>query len=354
MKKIAKARRRILKKTSKHVVITPSTFLKCVGVHKLQTHMECRRKYFWQWVLNIIPSKLNTSFWFGSVMHKGAEVSVGSRKINTIIDAMRKESKIASQGYKIDAFTQDEMDLMLEMSYIIMRVYLDLFDDEIETGNIIETERYFQIPLKETPVMLHGTLDAYSKIGNSYYLVEYKTASQITNEYFSRLKFDKQINTYALGVKSITGKLPAGCPYIVFRKPAIRVKKTETTTEFLKRLEEDLYSRPDFYFLRHDVRFGHKSVDAVLQDIEWETFDLYTKYTYLSQKQLMNPFNWPRNDRACFNYGVCPYFMLCKKVTSYKLYLQFYRMREIRYEIEKSELCKSQSFATTGNCKIKM
>ena len=81
-------------------------------------------------------------------------------------------------------------------------------------------------------------------------------------------------------------------------------------------------------------------------DVEGEVFDLYSKYQYFGESGVMDPFNWARNDRACFNYGTCPYFMLCKNCTNYQMYLQFFRMREIRYENEKKELNADFAFST--------
>ena len=216
---------KIKKQTS---VIIPSTKLLNVGVHKIQDVMTCRRYYFWRWVLNLVPKKINLNFWYGSIIHKGMELAVKQNPdINEIYDGMRETAHEASEGYYIDNYDKAEMDLMLEIAYLMIKNYISNFDDEIYKAKMCGTEVKFELKLENSPVTITGTVDAYGKIGNVYVLFEYKTGSMITNDYFARLRFDKQLNIYAYGIKHITGKFPAYTPYLVFRKPQIRCRQNE-------------------------------------------------------------------------------------------------------------------------------
>ncbi|KKL89712.1 hypothetical protein LCGC14_1911970 [marine sediment metagenome] len=215
------------------------------------------------------------------------------------------------------------------------------------------TEVHLRTPLKQSPVLLVGTLDAYYEQLRNLILLEGKTARSLDNDYFARLKFDKQINGYAIGLKEHTGKYPTKCLYTAFRKPQIRPrlkrKVPETIPEFLKRLEADLHDRQDWYYVTYPHRFGKASVAAVRQDIEWLTFDLYSKYNYLSVDKLLSPECWPRNDGHCLKWGTCPYFRLCKNYKSYPLQFRFYQMRDIRYDEEQLELNTQRKFSTVQN-----
>ena len=314
--------------------------------------MLCDRFYFYRWVLNLVPQRINLAFWFGSVMHKAVERLVTTKDIVKIFAAMDKEAKAAAKGYKIDTFVAEEMSLQLEIGKRIFACYLELFGKKLKMGTIRGAEARFFIQLEQSPVVFQGTIDAYGKGRKGWYLREYKTAGQISAEYFKRLKFDKQINGYALGLETIVGKYPVECPYVVFRKPSIRVKQNETVPEYLERLEEDLRIRPEFYFLEELITFGSRGLKAVRQDIECTTFDLNTKYDFFSTEQLLDSKNWGRNDRACFNYGTCNYFALCHKVVRPELYYQYYRMRDIRYPLEHEELNKKFAFTTKPTSSI--
>jgi len=279
-------------------IIVPSIRLKSVGVHKIQDHMTCGRLYFWKWVLNLIPRRINIAFWFGSVMHKANEFIplVGTMPLKKLLPiiykAMEKESKRASRGYIISPNIADEMALQFEIGKIMIAFYLRHFKDSLEEFKIIGTEVHFTKKLKQSPVIFQGTIDAYGKIGKRLALKEIKTAARISKEYFARLKFDKQINGYAIGVHEIEGRYPSYCPYTVFRKPGIRVRKNETVPQFLKRLKGDLKKRADWYYIVEPLRFGKQSIYAVLQDIEQETFDMNCKYDFFKIKDLLDPVSY--------------------------------------------------------------
>jgi RecB family exonuclease len=355
--KVKVKRKKAVKKEESQIIIAqnehgiiPSIKLNCIGVHKLQDAYTCNRMYFWKWILNLIPKKLNMAFWFGSTMHKSFEILPTVMQLSTdkalkkIYKGMTSESKKASLRQTIDVNAREEMDIQFKIGQLLIRVYLDLYKEEFNAINILGTEKRFCKVLDRSPVDFIGTVDAWGEDKNgALTLLEYKTASRITADYFFRLKFDKQVNGYAIGLKELIGKYPQKCPYKVFRKPSIRPKVNETVPQYLDRLEEDLYQRADWYFLEEPLKFGKSSIRQVEHDIEAGTYDLHQKYEEYSDDELLNPCNWSRNDRACFNYGTCPYFLLCRNIQSYKLYLRFYMARDIRYPQEQTELCESRA-----------
>lgn len=333
-------------------IITPSTKLIAVNSHKLQDSADCDRLYFWRWVLNLVPIKLNISFWYGSMMHLGLELLAWGKSYAYTVKEVKKASKEYLKKQPPMAADVSEIDIQLKIVLIMLKVYSEIRGKKMKGLKLAGTEIHLRTPLKQSPVLLVGTLDAYYKQIRKLILLEGKTAKAMDNDYFSRLKFDKQINSYAIGLNEHAGKYPTKCLYTAFRKPQIRPrkkKKPETIPEFLKRLEADLYKREDWYFVTYPHRFGKASVAAVLQDIEWLTFDLYSKYNYLSVDRLLSPDCWPRNDRQCFVYGTCPYFRLCKHYSNYPLQFRFYQMRDIRYDEEQLELNTQRKFSTVQN-----
>lgn len=331
-----------------NTIIRPSTRLLVVNVHKLQD-TGCNRYYFWRWILNLVPKRLNLNFWFGSVMHRGWELMSWGKSLPQIYKGMVATSQECLLKDPPREGDKSELDIQLKMGKIMLAVYYELHKKRTAGLVLQGTELRYKKRLRTSPVDFVGTLDAYYKEKKALVLDEGKTASRLSDDSFRRLKFDKQINGYAIGLEAMLGQCPVRCRYTVFRKPQIRprkAKKPETIPQFLTRLEEDLHERADWYFVTYIHRFGRRSVAAVLEDIEWLTFDLYAKYNYLSKDQLLNPHNWPRNDNNCFTYGTCPYFGLCNHYDSYPLHFRFFRGRDIRYEGEGAELDASRQFST--------
>lgn len=336
----------------KGILIRPSTRFLVVNVHKLQD-TACNRLYFWRWVLNLVPRKLSLPFWFGSIVHRGNELLAKDKSLPLVAKGMNKLSKEwLAKSPPMDK-DRAEINIQLEIAHKMVAAYSKLVRKKMKGLTLLATEKRFKLRLSQSPVDFVGQIDAAYKEKNNIILQEGKTTKQLDNDFFARLKFDKQINGYALGIEALFGKLPTKCYYTAFRKPQIRPRKNESITQYLERLEADFVERADWYFVTHPHRFGKRSVEAVLQDLEWLSFDLYAKFNYLSTDQLLCPNNWPRNDRNCFIYGTCPYFLLCKNYDNYPLYLQFYRERDIRYEEEEAELNVQKQFPTVPKRRLK-
>lgn len=318
--------------------IIPSTKFIHADVHKLT--ISCQRNFFWRYIMNLIINRFNINFWYGSVLGEGVEVLLQTKNIKKALKAMQLKHEELLKGQLLLPEQQEEVELQYKMLKTIIKVWYDVRRKYIDKTTIQEKELSFSIRLKNSPVIFEGILDGKGEYENKPTMFEIKTAASqfINQEYFSHLLFDKQINGYCKGIKKSCGTTFEDCHYLVFRKPSIYVRKAETPDEFVERFEEDLIERADWYFILYKHKFGKNAVEEVIEDIEAVAFDLYAKFSFLSKEELLNPKNWPRNDQQCFNYGVCPYFILCKKVKNFLLYSRSYVNRELRYSTEEAEL----------------
>ena len=345
--------KKLKKRKRDKCIIIPSTKLLCVNVHKIQDALTCPRLYFWKWVMNIVPKRINLNFWFGSVIHKANEIMAETTSITKIHKGMMIESKKFLSKYVVDASAHNEIALQTEIMKIMVEVYVKLFKKTMKNFNTVGVEIPFAKKMTKSQVILVGTIDAYGRRDKSFILREIKTAARIGNDYFKRLKYDKQINGYAIGLKKLVKAYPKECLYIVFRKPGISVRQNETVDQFLVRLRDDLIVRSDWYFITYQHRYGKQSEGAVEADLETTTFDLTCKNDFLSTKELMKPENWPRSDRRCLDFGTCSYFSLCMNCIKWKLYLRFFKMRDKRYVMEEAELDKKIKINTLQRSMIK-
>lgn len=317
-------------------VITPSTKLLSVSVHKLMD-TACSRYYFWRWVRNLVPRSLNLNLWFGSVVHKGVEKVGEGKKLSIVHRSMLKEDKKILRDTPPKGSDTAEVVAQRMLGKYIITVYHEIIADKLSSYTLGQAEDRIHIKLEQTPVLFSMGLDAWYTKGKELALFEAKTSSK-PRDLIDKLPFDKQIHGYAQGLKHLIGKYPKYCYYTIFRKPQIRQRQKESPSKFEERLYEDLQERKDWYFITHRHTFGLNAIEATMNDIEWMTFDLYSKYNYLSKASLLDPQNWPRNESQCFRYGVCPYYILCKKVRSWERYLRWFKPRELRYDLEHEEL----------------
>lgn len=332
--------------------IVPSTTLKTVCVHKLQD-LTCLRLYFWHWILNLEPRKVNLNFWFGDMTHAGA---ASHEKYPTAVAEMSNASKNFLRRYPIESEDKVEIKLQTHIAKLLLKTYLKSAQKRFKNIKILGTEVPFKYQLKSCPVLLEGTIDDYGKEDKDIVLLERKTATRIGDSYFKKLKADKQINAYCIGVSTsaLAGRRPRHCYYDVIRKPSLQMHKKDTVETFLARLEADLIKREDWYFFHYKHDFGKQSVDAVMQDIEGLTLDLHLRYQRLKKKDLLNPFNWPRNCDKCFDYGTCSYYPLCDKMEQWWLYLNLFMPRAIRYDTEHEELSEKDSISPGFHAKLKL
>ena len=332
--------------------IIPSTSLKTICVHKLQD-ATCLRLYFWKWVLNLEPRKINLNFWFGDMMHAGAGSHKKFPKAHT---EMVKAGKKFLLRYPVESDDKTEIQLQKHIGKLLLKIYLKSAQARFKKVKILGTEARFKYPLKSCPVLLEGTVDDYGAEGKEIVLLERKTATRIGDSYFKKLKADKQINAYCTGVgtKALAGRRPKRCYYDVIRKPSLQMHKKDTVETFLARLEADLIKRKDWYFFHYVHEFGKQSVDAVMQDIEGLTLDLHLRYQRLGTKDLLQPSNWPRESGQCLNYGTCSYYPLCNKMEQWWLYLNLYMPRMIRYDTEYEELSEKDAICPGFHAKLKL
>lgn len=326
--------------------IVPSTQLKTVCVHKL-SNMSCLRYYFWMWVMNMIPRGFNVNFWWGTVLGEGIEIIIKTKDPVKAEKAMLKIHKEEIKDQIIDSDQRAELDLQLQMIIRIVKAWHETHEDYISRVTLTSAESRFRIKLSKSPVVFQGTLDGRGLDENkvpTMFELKSGSAQYINKDYFDRLKFDMQINGYHAGARLEDGTLFRHCHYLVFKKPLIRVKQTETPEQYLDRLWDDLHARSDWYYIFFLHVFGKQSTRDVLADIEAATFDLYQRYETLTTDELLDPYNWPRNDSQCFRYGTCPYFRLCRDCTKFKLHSKMFKPRDIRYPLEDEELDENRAF----------
>lgn len=166
-----------------------------------------------------------------------------------------------------------------------------------------------------------GKFDAVVREKGELWVVEEKTAAQVSDAYVQRLEIDPQCSIYFDAAERMYGQRASGIMYFVNVKPAIKpFKKTEnvrlkkdgspcanqrledeTPEDYCTRLLETIAEKPEHYYqmfrvprLAQDIEASREDVNATILDIGEET-------------------RWPRNNDACIHPfgGACAFLPVC-------------------------------------------
>jgi hypothetical protein len=288
---------------------------------KMRKNCPASEHYRYEQCLTPITRKQSLSI--GSAVHKGLETG-------SIEEALKLFDDILPNS-------QDEMD-ELEINKVIVSAMLAGYFAKFKPFLEYKAEIQFDIPILN-PLTKHishsfrlqGKIDKLAKIDGLWWLVEYKTASQINQGYFERLELDEQITTYIYAAQKEWNIKIAGVIYRVLKKPSIRQTKKETLEQFCKRLEKDYIDRPEFYFYEQQLYRSQED----LERFEQELWDFTQQYLY----EKRNGINY-RNCSRCLDWGRCQYMPICCNEPDWNLK---YEVKEINEELNDNAVANAKS-----------
>jgi len=313
--------------------IIPSVRLKVVSVSKLST-TPCLRQYFWKYIMNLEGRRIYLPFWFGGVLGAGFEALLLGKPVKA---ALRKEHLKRTEGYDID----DEMKEELKLQLRLIAVILDgaKCQPSVKRMKLTESQIKFCLKLKDSGVLYCGTEDGEGTYRGQGTLFEIKamSANYANSAFLTSLTYGKQINGYAWARRSLGKSTVGQCCACVFKKPGKKLKRGQSIDDFVEEIRKDVLERPDMYFIWHQFNLGKQTVDGVGADIEREAYIL--KMLYLDcGKDILDPLKWPKRENKCHDYAGCEFIQLCKNMRTWKLYLRYFRQREMLYKEEEGEL----------------
>lgn len=156
-------------------------------------------------------------------------------------------------------------------------------------------------------VMLHGKLDVYGLRENGrLVIIDHKTMSMFRGAFYDRCLMDHQLTTYAILANSKMGLSPT-CEvdtiYNCFRKPGLRLGKSESMKEFEYRISKYLQTTPidDYMKVIRGVRD-----DGRILECRQTYLDVASQVLEAHYKRF-----WRQNMTVCDLYAGCEYLPLC-------------------------------------------
>lgn len=269
----------------------------------------CRKKYQFRYEMGLVPKRRKASLDLGSAVHKGLEIYYQGETITEAIqEAVETLSDIDRNGWTQEDFDKESVQKALVEA--MLGGYANYFNDR-EQFEEIKPEVDFAISLinpetnSPSRTFIHGgKSDGLFKRNGQWWLREFKTASQVGQNYLDRLKLDTQITSYVEALEHDLGINIVGIIYTILKKPSIRQKKDETVEQFCERLKEDYLARPDFYFYQEEL---FRTKDDLLE-FKFEKWEIAKD---IIEARKANRFY--RNTSMCSLYGECEYMALCTR-----------------------------------------
>jgi hypothetical protein len=174
-----------------------------------------------------------------------------------------------------------------------------------DTLKTLEREQHFTLSVRFDPdVQIVGKIDQLVQSDSRRLVLEAKSTSQSLDsdsDFWDGLSLDTQINMYLLAGRRFNPPVD-GVLYDVFRKPAIRLKKTETSEEYGMRLLQDITERPTFYFVRREI---------ARTDSQLIRFEQQLERLAKAIQNMTRDCTWFTNENSCRGRGYCDFKSIC-------------------------------------------
>ena len=261
---------------------------------RIKARMNCPRLEHLRYEEELTPIRRREALAIGTAVHKGIEkwsVEEGLKELDGIIPTDQAEA--------------DELEIARATVEGMLTGYMNRFAPFEKHSPELE----FRLPLildggrKSRKHLIAGKIDDIEHTADGDWIVEYKTAGQLTGAYFDRLYVDEQITMYCYAARRL-GYHPIGVKYRVIRKPTIRPRRGESNRQYVTRLIQDYSERQDFYFFEQSLYRAQDDLDA---------FEISLRERILGFERDKQKGRNYMNTGHCCVYAGCQYLPVCTK-----------------------------------------
>ncbi len=303
----------------------------------LGTFLTCRQKAYWQ-LQGWTQPHASGGLTYGTIIHYVLEqiygrVESGQYKkppqMKTILQELRNAEKIwRIENPRPTRYALENLETSLLIAEATLPVYFDYWKKEdFSQIKWRALEQQFAIPYSVPDgrtTIIRGKKDGV--FGNpSLKLFETKTKSMFNeDDLVDTLWFELQVNLYTWALKQIYKRNPDGVLYNIIRRSGLRRNQKETLPVFAKRVGDDIAKRPEFYFVRMEIKcppaqmikFDKELQAMVIDFMDW--WDAKETKTY-------------KNTHQCIDkYGRCQFLELC----SDNNFTRFTKRKQVFNELE--------------------
>lgn len=305
--------------------------LETITYSALSSFKNCRRKFRWRYVDELIPLSKDPAMYFGTLIHECLEMWHASRDlsgVNVLIDSCDVDRDVKQNARAM------------------MAAYATTY--ATERWSVVALEKPFAATIinpatnaSSRSFEMAGKVDGIVCEDGRNYILEHKTASRIDAAYIERLWTDFQSKIYAHFISETMGITIHGVEYNVLSKARLTQKLGETDEAYQERYalacaanksgkssakqeiaetDEEFRARLDaFYakpgvFHRERLYFSKADFDELRSEL-WELtqqlLDARRRDAYYA------------NSSQCFSWGKpCPYWKLCSQPQAAKFIIE--------------------------------
>lgn len=326
----------------------------------IKLFQSCRQKYNLRMNEGLTPLSEDGNLYLGSVWHAVLEIWYSAGDTETKV---KRVTQIIDQSFP-DRQTVARQKRDWHLCHSMFQGYMNRYQSE--DFKVLGVEMEFAIPIinpatgrSSRTFELRGKVDGLVQLNQTgeLFILEHKSAAQITGDYIERLPSDFQINLYAMSLSRFLKRKISGVIYSVTRKASIKqsegeteeqfvirkaelIKKSktgktsakrkmpETDEEFRNRLVEK-YSDPEMY---HREILYLSGEDAVRTSSElWDI----TKLILTAKRDN----TWIPNWDNCFKFSnqPCMFWPLCRSNNNPNVRENFYKITPPNEELVESE-----------------
>ena len=164
---------------------------------KLQTYMECPRKYFYRYILGWETETDNVHLVFGEGWHRAMEhILLYGKSEKSIKDAFQKFNDYYREHFP-DPYTDETRGNKVPASALAGLVeYCNYY--KADNFEVLETEVAGTVPIDPNNMdrKMHFRIDAICKDNSGYFILEHKTASRDSEAWRNQWFLSTQVNLY--------------------------------------------------------------------------------------------------------------------------------------------------------------
>lgn len=295
----------------------------------------CRKRYQWRYVEELVPLERNPNLRFGSLIHECLEFwhrwDNRANRLNRLRSIMDYIDAACIQRTH-DRRTQADWHLALAM----MTGYAETYPEE--EFEVVDLEKKFEGPIinpvtraQSRSFIMAGKVDGIVRQPDGrYFLLEHKTASNINGDYLERLWTDFQIRLYAWYVRETLDIPVAGIIYNILGKAKLQQGQGETELEFEARRDALIAkSKTGKSSAKRKMPESDADFQARLLEKYRQPGMFHRELIYVSDDQLaeLQAEIWElskallearrrnayyQNTDLCSQFGTCAYFPLCR------------------------------------------
>lgn len=250
------------------------------GNSRLKVFLECRKKYYWNYVVGLEPKEKSDALSIGGAVHEGLYAFY--RDFSTRPREERVITAIAAAVKEVDEanIPPERKIAVREMTITVLDQYLERYkEDNLE---IIRAEMPFEIIIGR--YLYTGRIDLLARLNGDLYVVEHKTTGLQLDKFIKTFVLDFQTTGYTYAARRITGENVIGAIVNGMKKPRTAGGKVEFIRDIFPRSEEDL-------------TLWEKQIIEIRRDVD-----------RCHNRESM----WYQNTSQCVSiFGECPYRRLC-------------------------------------------